>query len=172
MLITETRPKGHATPVADTRFARPTLLQYSTMILEQAGIESLAKLSHAFLGDPGRDVPISQRQAGGGYEFTQHGTLQNERFRGAWLVFEKHSDDTIRARAFQTLEGASAEFSTRLVLHDKGDVSMRELSGQPEQHRGRNIQITFEGSDPGGVSAMVLAPIGVALDTASRLFSA
>ena len=172
MLITGSHPKEHAPSVEDSRFARPTLPQYSTLILEQAGIESLAKLSYAFLGDPGRDVPISQREAGGGYEFTEHNTLQNEHFRGAWLVFEKHSDDTIRARAFQTLEGASAEFSTRLVLHDKGDVSMRELSGQPEQHRGRNIQITFEGSDPGGVSAMVLAPIGVALDTASRLFSA
>lgn len=171
MLITETSPKVPPPSVEDSRFARPTLPQYSTMILEQAGIAGLAKLSYAFLGDPGRDVPISQRQAGGGYEFAEHNTLQNERFRGAWLVFEKHSDDTIRARAFRTLEGASAEFSTRLALHDKGDVSIRELGGHLDQHRGRNIQITFEGTDSGGVSSMVLAPISVALDTASRLFS-
>jgi len=171
MLITETRPEGHAAHVEDSRFARPTLRQYSSMILEQAGIESLPKLSYAFLGDPGRDVAVSQRHNAGGFEFSDRDILHDERFRGAWLVFEKHADDTIRARAFRTLEGASAEFSTRLALHEKGDVSMRELNAQPEQHRGRNIQIIFEGTDAGGASAMVLAPIGVALDAASRLFS-
>jgi hypothetical protein len=171
MLITEARPQGDASPVEESRFARPTLRQYSTLILEDVGLETLSKLSYAFLADPGRDVSISQRRSGGGYEFTNPETLNDERLRGAWLVFEKHSDDTIRARAFRTLEGASAEFSTRLGLHETGEVSTRELTTQPDQHRGRTIQITFEGSDMLGVSAMVLAPIGVALDTASRLFS-
>jgi hypothetical protein len=171
MLTTETRSQGNFPTVEDSRFARPTLRQYSTSILEKVGLTNLSQLSYIFLGDPGRDVPVWQRSLGGGYEFAKHDTLQDESLRGAWLVFEKHSDDTIRARAFRTLEGASAEFSTRLALHETGDVSMRELSTQPDQHRGRTLQITFEGTDAGGASAMVLAPISVAIDTASRLFS-
>lgn len=170
MLSTETRLKEQVPTVSESRFARPTLRQYSSMILEQAGIEGLTNLSNVFLGDPGRDVSITQQRVGGGYEFADPHTPNEERFRGGWLIFEKHSDDTIRARAFRTLEGASAEFSTRLALHDRGDVSIRELGASPEQHRGRSIQITFEGADAGGSSAMVLAPMGVALDTASRLF--
>lgn len=171
MLVTENRPPGQGPTVLDSRFARPTLRHYSRLILERAGIASLPALSYTFLGDPGRDISIHQRQPGSGYEFTEPHLLLDDRLRGAWLVFERRSDDSIRARVFRTFEGASAEFSTRLGLHDKGDVTMRELSGASGEQRERQLQITFEGVDATGASAMVLAPVSVALHTASRLFS-
>lgn len=171
MLITEDRLPENGPSVSDSRFARPSLRRYSTLILEQAGIDGLCALSYAFLGDPGREVSVCCRETGTGYQFTEPRAVSDECMGSGWLLFEKRSDETIRARVFRTLAGASAEFSVRLGFHDRGDVSMRELAEVSDGHRGRQLQVTFEGADARGTSAMVLAPLGVALDTASRLFS-
>ena len=124
----------------------------------------------AFRGDPGVDVPVHVRGSGAGYAFAEPEALHNDQLRGAWLVFEKLPGDALRARAFKTIEGASAEFSTKLVLQQRGDVTIREFQTQAEDHRGRNMQISFEGEGVHGKLGMLMAPISVALDQATRLF--
>lgn len=160
-----TPPSTEVTP-----FARPTLEQYSTMIREQAGLKDLMALNVAFRGDPGDDVGVQVRSKGAGYEFTDSIVAENDHMRGAWLVFEKLPGDALRARAFKTLEGASAEFSTKLAMQRQGDVTMREFQTKPDEHRGRHIQVSFQGEGPQGKLGMVMAPISTALDQATRLF--
>jgi hypothetical protein len=140
------------------------------MIREQAGLRDLATVNLAFRGDPGIDVPVQVRSSGAGYEFAEAGALENDHMRGAWLVFEKLPGDALRARAFKTIEGASAEFSAKLLLQRQGDVAMRELQAKADDHRGRNIQVSFDGEGVHGKLGMVMAPISVALDQATRLF--
>jgi len=89
MLVTENRPPWQGSTVSESRFARPTLRQYSRLILDHVGIEGLSALSYTFLDDPGRDVAVCQRQSGSRYEFAEPQVLQDERLRGAWLVFER-----------------------------------------------------------------------------------
>jgi hypothetical protein len=146
------------------------LEQYSAMIREQAGLRDLATLNYAFRGDPGVDVPVQFRGAGAGFEFADSSVLENEQMRGAWLVFEKLPGDALRARAFKTIEGASAELSAKISLQQRGDVTMRELQSKADEHRGRNIQISFDGEGALGKLGMVMAPISTALDHATRLF--
>lgn len=162
--------RSNSTPTELQPFARPTLEQYSAMIREQAGLRDLATVNFAFRGDPGVDVPVQVRGAGGGFEFADSRAVENDEMRGAWLVFEKLPGEALRARAFKTIEGASAEFSAKLSLQQHGDVTIRELQSKADDHRGRNLQVSFDGEGVHGKLGMVMAPISTAMDQATRLF--
>ena len=162
--------RSDPTPTELSPFARPTLEQYSTMIREQAGLVNLTMLNIAFRGDPGQDVPVRARSTGAGYEFSDPATTENDHLRGSWLVFERLPGEALRARAFKTVEGASAEFSAKLSMQLRGEVTMRQFQTQAEDHRGRHLQISFEGEGPQGKFDMLMAPISTALDQATRFF--
>jgi len=150
-------------------FERPTLSDYSALICEQAGLRDLSQLHQAFCGDPGRVLAVRVKAHGAGYELERE-CREDDTLRSGWLVFEKLAGNTVRARAFKTIAGASAEFSARLSLQSSGDVTMREFETKPDSHRGRFVQIVFEGQNKSGECKMLLAPIDTALETATRLF--
>lgn len=172
--ITNGRSTG-AQPLSETaRFARPTLAQYAELILNQVGINNLGLKSLIFRDDPGRPVGVSLRATGGGYDYTDCGEKRQNLTSAGWLLFERHpAPEThyLRARLFETFAGASAEFATRLLLQQAGDVTIRELERDPNSHhRGRNMYLAFEGIGPLGMCSMLVGPAPTALDTATRLF--
>lgn len=154
-----------------SRFARPSLSQYATLICEQAGLRDLSQVYRAFCGDPGQEFGVRMRTHGSGYEF-ERGSDLDDTLRAGWVVFEKLPGDALRARVFKTVEGASAEFSAKLSLQTSGAVTMREFEAKPDSHRGRFLQVAFEGTGVAGECSMLMAPISTALDTATRLFYA
>lgn len=172
--MTTPRSPGN-TPIPDSaRFARPTLAQYAEMILNQAGLNTLGLKSLIFRDDPGRPVGVSLRMGGGGYDYRDSSDKRQNLTCAGWLLFERHPAPEgyyLRARLFETFAGASAEFATRLVLQQAGNVTIRELERDPNSHhRGRNMYLAFEGIGPLGMCSMLVGPAATALDTATRLF--
>jgi len=107
-----------------SRAAPPT--QYSTRLLESAGITDLIELNRVFLSDPGRELSVRRGENGSGLHF---GVLDRATIiRGSWLMVEAQSfpgeEQSLRARVFKTFQGAVAEFAVRLRLYPEGEVSL------------------------------------------------
>jgi len=134
------------------------------MLLEQAGITNLESLNTVFIGDPGFDVGVRERAFGRGIEFEQKGAATSASPKGSWFLFERmpgDGSDYLRARVFNSFEGAAAEFAVKLRLHPEGDVKITESLSSPGAW-----QLSFSGAD----RQMVMAPFdgGFNAATATR----
>ena len=100
--------------------------QYSTRLLESAGITDLIGLNRVFLSDPGSELSVRKGGKGDGLLF---GVLDRATIiRGSWLLVEAQTypgeEQALRARVFKTFQGAVAEFAVRLRLYPEGEVSV------------------------------------------------
>ncbi len=130
------------------------------MILQQAGITNLETLNTVFIGDPGFDVGVRERSFGRGLEFEKTDTPNGGVGKG-WFLFERmpgDGQDYLRARVFNSFEGAAAEFAVKLRLHPEGDVKITESLSSPGAW-----QLSFSGEG----RQMVMAPMDAGLEAAS-----
>lgn len=122
------------------------------MLLQQAGITDLESLNAVFIRDPGFDVGVRERAFGRGIEFEDGSTHTAARPKGSWFLFERMAGDGadyLRARVFNSFEGAAAEFAVKLRLHPEGDVKITESLSSPGAW-----QLSFSGAG----RHMVMAP--------------
>jgi hypothetical protein len=78
-----------------------------------------------------------------------------------WFLFERmpgDGQDYLRARVFNSFEGAAAEFAVKLRLHPEGDVKITESLSSPGAW-----QLSFSGEG----RQMVMAPMDAGLEAAS-----
>ena len=136
---------------------------YAGLLLEQAGLRSLESIRKVFLGDPGREVVISERALGRGFDFGDRTTrLETER-PGNWFLFERlptEGGDALRAKVFGSFEGAAAEFAIKLKMHVSGKMTISDVSSAPG-----TSQLAFVGEG----RSMVLALAEVALTAATAI---
>jgi hypothetical protein len=159
-----TLAKGGSRSSDDLVFSHRSPKEYAMMLLEQAGITNLESLNTVFIGDPGFDVGVRERSFGRGIEFEEKGGQSTSRPSGSWFLFERlpgDGSDYLRARVFNSFEGAAAEFAVKLRLHPEGDVKITESLSTPGAW-----QLSFSG----GGRQMVMAPFeaGLAAATATR----
>jgi hypothetical protein len=147
-------------PSEELKFAERSPKEYAMMLLQQAGITNLETLNSVFIGDPGFDVGVRERAFGRGIEFEDtSGGVKVE--RKGWFLFERmpgDGHDYLRARVFNSFEGAAAEFAVKLRLHPQGDVKMTESLSSPGAW-----QLSFSGQG----RQMVMAAIDAGLEAAS-----
>ncbi len=159
--IFSTLAKGGSKSSDELKFSQRSPKEYAMMLLEQAGIANLESLNTVFIGDPGFDVGVRERAFGRGIEFENRGDGTPGGSKGSWFLFERMPGDGVdylRARVFNSFEGAAAEFAVRLRLHPDGDVKITESLASPGAW-----QLSFSG--PG--RQMVMAPFDAGLDGAS-----
>lgn len=136
---------------------------YAGLLLEQAGLNSLGSVRRAFIGDPGREVVVSERVLGRGFEFVNRAArLETER-PGNWFLFERlpsEEGDALRAKVFGSFEGAAAEFALKLKMHVSGKMVISDVPSSPG-----TSQLAFVGEG----RSMVLAPAEVALTAAASI---
>jgi hypothetical protein len=147
-------------PSEELTFAERSPKEYAMMLLQQAGITNLETLNSVFIGDPGFDVRVRERSFGRGVEFENAGGAGAGEPKG-WFLFERmpgEGHDYLRARVFNSFEGAAAEFAVKLRLHPEGDVKITESLSSPGAW-----QLSFSGHG----RQMVMAPMDVGLEAAS-----
>ena len=139
-------------PSEELTFAERPPKEYAMMLLQQAGITNLETLNNVFIGDPGFDVGVRERAFGRGIEFERTGSGGESQKKG-WFLFERmpgDGHDYLRARVFNSFEGAAAEFAVKLRLHPDGDVKITESLSSPGAW-----QLSFSGDG----RQMVMAPM-------------
>jgi hypothetical protein len=159
--IFSTLAKGGPTSSDELKFSQRSPKEYAMMLLEQAGITNLESLNTVFIGDPGFDVAVRERSFGRGIEFADKGTSTSGSSKGGWFLFERmpgDGADYLRARVFNSFEGAAAEFAVKLRLHPDGDVKITESLSSPGAW-----QLSFSGAG----RQMVMAPFDGGLDAAA-----
>jgi hypothetical protein len=147
-------------PSEELRFAERSPKEYAMMLLQQAGITNLEALNSVFIGDPGFDVGVRERAFGRGVEFEASSTTNTAERKG-WFLFERmpgDGQDYLRARVFNSFEGAAAEFAVKLRLHPDGDVKITESLSSPGAW-----QLSFSGQG----RQMVMAPMDGGLEAVS-----
>lgn len=147
-------------PSEELRFAERSPKEYAMMLLQQAGITNLEALNSVFIGDPGFDVGVRERAFGRGVEFEANSTTNTAERKG-WFLFERmpgDGQDYLRARVFNSFEGAAAEFAVKLRLHPDGDVKITESLSSPGAW-----QLSFSAQG----RQMVMAPLDAGLEAAS-----
>ncbi|MEY4668775.1 MAG: hypothetical protein RL518_1474 [Pseudomonadota bacterium] len=157
--IFSTLVKGVPKPSGELNLSQGSPKDYAMMLLEQAGITNLESLNSVFLGDPGFEVGVRERAFGRGLEFEDVGVSASGRQRGTWFLFERmpgDGADYLRARVFNTFEGAAAEFAVKLRLHPDGDVKITESLSSPGAW-----QLSFSGEG----RQMVMAPLDTSRET-------
>lgn len=136
---------------------------YAGLLLEQAGLKSLERIRKAFLGDPGREVVVTERRLGRGFDFADRADRVESERPGNWFLFERlptDGGDALRGKVFRSFEGAAAEFSVKLKMHDSGKVTIGDVSSAPGVTQ---LAFVSEGR------SMVLAPAEVALAAAASI---
>jgi hypothetical protein len=159
--IFSTLAKGGPKSSDELKFSQRSPKEYAMMLLEQAGITNLESLNTVFIGDPGFDVTVRERAFGRGIEFDDKGTSTAPTSKGSWFLFERmpgDGTDYLRARVFNSFEGAAAEFAVKLRLHPEGDVKITESLSSPGAW-----QLSFSGAG----RQMVMAPFEAGLDPAA-----
>ena len=159
--IFSTLAKGGPKSSDELKFSQRSPKEYAMMLLEQAGITNLESLTTVFIGDPGFDVTVRERAFGRGIEFDDKGTSTAPTSKGTWFLFERmpgDGTDYLRARVFNSFEGAAAEFAVKLRLHPEGDVKITESLSSPGAW-----QLSFSGAG----RQMVMAPFEAGLDPAA-----
>jgi hypothetical protein len=156
--------KGGSISSGELQFSPRCPKDYAMMLLEQAGITNLESLNSVFLGDPGSELGVRERAFGRGIEFEAHKPESPFKGKGGWFLFERmpgDGSDYLRARVFNSFEGAAAEFAVKLRLHPEGDVKITESLSTPGAW-----QLSFSGAG----RQMVMAPFdgGLEVVTATR----
>ena len=145
-------------------FSKRSLDDYSAMLLEAAGISDLRALNLAFTRDPGLDVEVVERRFGRGVDFKDPSFMTDARYQSGWMVFERTpvaEGEGMRARLFNSFEGAAAEFSIKLKLQQEGDVALSEVTSRPGA-----VQLSFTGNG----RAMVMAPVEAAHESVAETY--
>ncbi len=159
--IFSTLAKGGPKSSDEIKLSQRSPKEYAMMLLEQAGITNLESLNTVFIGDPGFDVAVRERAFGRGIEFDEKGNSRGATSKGGWFLFERmpgDGSDYLRARVFNSFEGAAAEFAVKLRLNPDGDVKITESLSTPGAW-----QLSFSGA----ARQMVMAPFEAGLDTAT-----
>ena len=136
---------------------------YAEFILRHIGVCNLNGLAKVFLGDVGTELVVRERRFRRGVQFRESSVPLDQFARVGWVLFERlpgAEGGQVRARAFRTFEGAAAEFSLRLRLHETGEVSVGKLS-----HSRGGMRLSFKGAG----RVMVIAPFELAAEEASFL---
>lgn len=136
---------------------------YAEMILRHIGITNLENLSKVFLGDSGAELEVRERRFRRGVQFRGTAAPLDPFARVGWVLFERLlgvDGAQVKARAYRTFEGAAAEFSVRLKLHELGEVSIGRLS-----HWGGGMRLSFACAS----QIMVLSPFELAAQEVSFL---
>jgi hypothetical protein len=162
--IFATLAKGGSRASDELKFSQRCPKDYAMMLLEQAGITNLESLNSVFIGDPGFDVGVRERAFGRGIELEDEAVPSGGRSKGSWFLFERmpgDGGDYLRARVFNSFEGAAAEFAVKLRLHPEGDVKITESLSSPGAW-----QLSFSGAG----RQMVMAPCdsGLEVGTTTR----
>jgi hypothetical protein len=155
------------TPKSETvlEFSKRSLDDYSSMLLETAGITDLKGLNLVFTRDPGLEVEVVERRFGRGVDFKDPSFMTDERYKGGWMLFERTplaEGEGVRARLFNSFEGAAAEFSIKLRLQREGDVALCEVASRPGA-----VQLSFQG----GGRTMIMAPVEAAHASVTKTFT-
>jgi hypothetical protein len=142
--------------------------QYADAFLEQTGLGTLASLYKTLMRDQGTPVQVIEKKLGTGLDWRDRTVSRDDQLRNGWLVLERFpgaEGDTFRARVFNGMAGATAEFCLRLKTHESGSVAFHEIRGPQQAASDAHFQLEFTSPR----CQMVMAHVSVGMQAASRL---